>query len=64
MALMRDRITISRTTANVGPYDFRNAENVDGIAESIHKPRIYCITRNVMEFAKFWMDKSKVGQYT
>ncbi len=25
---------------------------------------IYSIMQNVMEFAKFWMDTSKVGQYT
>ncbi len=34
-----------------------NAENSDGIAESSHNNGIYCITRNAMEFAKFWMDK-------
>ncbi len=34
-----------------GPYDFHYAENTDGITEST-------------EFAKFWMNKSKVGQYT
>ncbi len=36
MALMRDRITTSRNTANV--YDFRDGEYVDGIVESSHKP--------------------------
>ncbi len=41
-----------------------DVENPDGIAESSHKHGIYCITRNVTEFAKFWMDKWKVGQYT
>ncbi len=40
-----------------------DVENPDGIAESSHKHGIYCITRNVTEFAKFWMDKWKVGQY-
>ncbi len=28
------------------------------------KKLIYCMTQNIMEFAKFWMNKSKVGQYT
>ncbi len=32
-------------------------------SESRNKNGIYCIT-NVTEFAKFWMDRSKVGQYT
>ncbi len=36
----------------VQPYDFRDAENADGISESSHKNRIYSVTRNVMEFAK------------
>ncbi len=43
----------------VGPYDFRIAENVDGITESSHKKKkkgIYCIMQNVTEFAKFWMN--------
>ncbi len=35
----------------VGPCDF-DAENVDGIMESSHKNGIYCITRNITEFAK------------
>ncbi len=29
-----------------------------------HKNGIYCIVRNVTELVKFWMDKSKVAQYT
>ncbi len=29
-----------------------------------HTNWIYCIVRNVTEFVKFWMNKSKVGQYT
>ncbi len=48
----------------LGLYDFCDAENVDGITESSHKNGIYCITRNVTEFSKFWMNKSEVGQYT
>ncbi|ROL46392.1 Inactive dipeptidyl peptidase 10, partial [Anabarilius grahami] len=40
----------------VGPYDFRDAENADGIAESIHKNGIYYITWNVTEFVKFLMN--------
>ncbi len=43
--------------SNVGPYDFRDAENVDGIAESSHKG-IYSLTRNVTEFVKFgWINQ-------
>ncbi len=49
---------------NVGPYDFHDAENVDRIVESSPKNGIYCITRNITEFAKFRIDKSRVGQYT
>ncbi len=33
----------------LGPYDFRDAENADGIAESSHKNGIYSLTRNVTE---------------
>ncbi len=36
----------------LGPYDFRDAENADGITESSHKNRIYSLTRNVTEFVK------------
>ncbi len=39
-------------------------QKMEGIAESSHKNGIYCITQNVMEFSNFWMDKSKIGQYT
>ncbi len=49
---------------NVGPYDFRDAENVDGIAESSHKNGIYSLTWNVTEFVKVWMNYSKVGHYS
>ncbi len=50
---------------NLGPYDVRDVENADGIAESSPKKNwIYCTTRNVTKFAKFWMNKSKVGQNT
>ncbi len=38
----------------IGPYDFRDAENADGIAESSHKNGIYSLTRNVTEFVKVW----------
>ncbi len=48
----------------VGPYDFRDAENADGIAESSHRNGIYSLTRNVTEFVKVWMNESKVGHYT
>ncbi len=40
----------------LGPYDFRDAENMDGIAESSHKNGIYSLTRNVKEFVKVWMN--------
>ncbi len=40
----------------VGQYDFRDAENADGIAESSHKNGIYSLTRNVTEFVKVWMN--------
>ncbi len=40
----------------VGPYDFRDTENADGIAESSHKNGIYSLTRNVTEFVKVWMN--------
>jgi len=48
----------------LGPYDFRDAENVDGIAESSRKNGIYYIRRNVTEFVKFLMNELKTGQYT
>ncbi len=41
---------------------FLNVENMDRITDSSHKNWIYSIMQNVMEFAKFWMDTSKVGQ--
>ncbi len=44
--------------------DYRDVENVDWIVEYSHKNGIYCVTRNVIKFATFWMDKSKVGNYT
>ncbi len=47
----------------IEPYDFRNVENVVETLESVHKNWIYCIVRNVTEFAKFGVNKSK-GQYT
>ncbi len=40
----------------VGPYDFRDAEKADGIAESSHKNRSYSLMRNVTQFVKFWMN--------
>ncbi len=36
----------------VQAYDFRDAENADGISESSHKNGIYSLTRNVTEFVK------------
>ncbi len=44
------------STLILGPYDFRDAENADGITESSHKNGIYSLTRNVMEFVKVWMN--------
>ncbi len=43
----------------LGPYDFRDAEKADGIAESSHRNGIYCITWNVTDFAKFciWINQ-------
>ncbi len=46
--------TSHKTT--VGPYDFHDAENADGIAESNHKNGIYSLMRNVMEFVKVWIN--------
>ncbi len=40
----------------VGPYDFRDAENADGIAESSHKNGIYSLMWNVTEFVKVRMN--------
>ncbi len=40
----------------VGPYDFHDAENADGISESSHKNGIYSLMRNVTEFVKVWMN--------
>ncbi len=40
----------------LGPYDFCDAENADGIAESSHKNGIYSLTWNVTEFVKVWMN--------
>ncbi len=36
----------------LGPYDFRDAENTDVIAESSHKNGIYSLTWNVTEFCQ------------
>ncbi len=40
----------------VRPYDFRDAENADGISESSYKNGIYSLARNVTEFVKVWMN--------
>ncbi len=39
----------------VGPYDLRGA---DGITESCHKNRIYCIAWNFTEFVIIMMNES------
>ncbi len=44
----------------IRPDDFCDAENADEIAESSHKNKIYCITLNVTEFAKFWIKSRSV----
>ncbi len=46
--------TCSATAAAVivGPYDFRDAVNADGIAESSHKNVIYSLTWNFTECVK------------
>ncbi len=54
---IREKKHLSYNLQYIGPYDFRDAE-------SYHKNGIYSIKSNVTEFAKFWLDKSKVGQYT
>ncbi len=36
----------------IGPYDFRDAETADGIAESSHKNGIYSLTR----YLQVWMN--------
>ncbi len=55
---------VSYRTSLLGPYDFCDTENADGIVESSHKNGIYCITQKVTEIAKIWINKSKAGQYT
>ncbi len=37
-----------------------SVNNVDRMAESIHKNGIYSIARNATEFVKFWMNKRSV----
>ncbi len=44
----------------VGPYDFRDTENVEGIAESSNKNGIYSLTRNVTEFNKIKTESGKM----
>ncbi len=36
----------------LGPYDFHDAENTDGIVESSHKNGIYSLMQNVTEFSQ------------
>ncbi len=51
---------ITSCVSNLGvlfrAYDFRDAENADGIAESSHKNGIYSLARNVTEFVKVWIN--------
>ncbi len=39
----------SYNLAMLGPIDFRNVENADGIMESSYKNGIYCIMWNITE---------------
>ncbi len=48
--IKRNYITYSRA------YDFRDAENADGIAESSPKNWIYSLMQNVTECVKVWMN--------
>ncbi len=41
-------------------YDFRDAENMDGLAEFGNIYGITCKTRNIIEFAKMWMQFIKI----
>ncbi len=43
-----------------GPYDFRNPENTDRIAEFDDKNGINCKTRKIVEFAQMWMQFIKI----
>lgn len=52
-------LTVDKTGNFKGIVD--NVENTDWIGESSNKYGIYCLT-NVIEFAKFRMNTSKVGQ--
>ncbi len=49
---------------DLGPYDSRDAENVDGIAEYSQKNGIYSLTQNDTEFVKSLDEFTKVGHYT
>ncbi len=48
----------------LGVYDFCNADNANRTMESSHKNEMYNIMKNVIEFGKMWMNKSKVGLHT
>ncbi len=43
------------STRFLNPYDFRDAENADGISETSYKNGIYILARNVTESVKVWM---------
>ncbi len=47
----------------VEPYDFRDAENADGIAESSHKNWILQFNAECHRMCQS-LDESKVGHYT
>lgn len=49
---------------DVGPYDLRDAENMDTITESSHNNKTDCIMCDVIEFVTFCIKKSKVGHNT
>ncbi len=44
----------------VGPYDFRDAENTNGITEFDNKNLINCKMQNIVQFAKMWMQFIKI----
>ncbi len=46
----------------LGPYDFSDVENMDGIVKSSHKNGIYCIMWNVTEFVTLWINQKLVNQ--
>ncbi len=48
--------SVSMNYGLLGPYDFHDAENADGIVEPSHKNGIYSLTWNNPECVKVWMN--------